>query len=397
MRGDGGNASFPDGNNMVPFANMQQPSEKKMVLVDVGALVRTRDALSSAYMSLSHSIDKAVKAYIDHTNVVLAGDGSLNVSFLTAPLDQFPRHAVMAQQALQHGAMQMQTMSNGAVAVGGAQAEALSADTKPEKRKKRAYKQRDPNAPKRPLTAYFRYLQEQRGPLGVQMKAQNDGVPSRPGDLSKEATERWNALSKTDQQPYRDAYQRALKDYEKEVVKYKAEAESGKVGEATDPVEEAGVPDVDADAEHDEEDEDVDDDEVAGATPKALDIEEDEDDSDEVESSDEEVMAPPPAPKEKTPKSAMKKSKQSVPPTPLASNIDPALAAPASSAVASSSSPERKRKATAVLSDTTEAEAGGRKKRGRKTNAEKAAEEAAPVALMTEEPAKKRKKRKVDA
>ncbi len=30
------------------------------------------------------------------------------------------------------------------------------------KRKKRAYKARDPNAPKRPLTAYFRYLGDMR-------------------------------------------------------------------------------------------------------------------------------------------------------------------------------------------------------------------------------------------
>ncbi|KAK6381162.1 hypothetical protein LTR65_001014 [Meristemomyces frigidus] len=360
MRTDGGNALLE---GTAQYASMPQ-SEKKMVAVDISEFVRTRDALSSAYMSLSSSIDRAVKAYIDHTNVVLAGDGSLNISYLTQPFDQL---ANTAQQAL-HGAAQIQ---NGTAAE----------DGKPEKRKKRAYKQRDPNAPKRPLTAYFRYLQEQRGPLGVQMKAELGGTPMKPGDLSKEATERWNKLSKDEQQPYRDAYQRALKDYEKEVVRYKAEG--GKVEEAPTPAAEEPE-EIDVDAEHEEHDDEND---AVGAGAKD-DDETDDDDDDADEASDEDEAAPPPPPPafkassletgKKTPKSAMKKSK-------LDSNIDPALAAP-------SSSPERKRKAAApASSDAAEGETGKRK-RGRK------AAEAAPVAQMTaEEPAKKKKKKKADA
>ena len=344
-------------------------------------------------MSLSHSIDKAVKAYIDHTNMVLSGDGHLDLAYLTAPFDQMSRHAVMGhQQITQPGLTQTQVVGNGVGTVAGAPAEAPAKV----KRAKRPYKARDPKAPKRPLTAYFRYLQEQRGPLGEQMKAQNDGVASRPGDLSKEATERWNALSKADQQPYRDAYQAALKEYGKLVVVYKAEAENPE--QAAAPVAEAEVPGADADAE-DVDDHEEDEAVVDSKPPAVAETEEEDDSDDDSSSSDEEVIAPPPAPKEKTPKSAMKKAKQSIPPTPLASNIDPVLAAPTPGpATSSSSSPQLKRKAPALnSSDTAEAETGAKKKRGRPSKADKAAAEQAPATPATEEPAKKKKKKKADA
>ncbi|KAI7075185.1 hypothetical protein KC327_g4597, partial [Hortaea werneckii] len=94
--GAGGDA-FMQGNGSNNFSAPQ--GEKRMVAVDVEQFVRTRDALSSAYMSLSSSIDKAVKAYIDHTNVILAGDASLNMSYLQQPFDQLAHASHIAQQA----------------------------------------------------------------------------------------------------------------------------------------------------------------------------------------------------------------------------------------------------------------------------------------------------------
>lgn len=321
--------------------------------------------LSSAYMSLSSSIDKAVKAYIDHTNVILAGDASLNVSYLQQPFDQLAHASHIAQQAFNLASGSGQ--ANGAATAAGAE----------EPRKKRPYKPRDPNAPKRPLTAYFRYLQEQRGPLGEEMKQAAGGVPQKPGDLSKEATERWNKLSKQEQQPYRDAYQHALKDYEKQVKKYKTE-QGGLVDpqvDGGDEDDEAEVP-GEVDAEHDKDDEDDD----------------DEESSDEESSEDDEpVPPPPPPPKQKTPKTKKTKS-AAVPPTPSDSNIDPAL----SGAVAKiSSSPERKRKAADGV-----AESAKKAKKSRKSAV--AETPAAPVAPMQPqvpetEKKKKRKKKSDDA
>ena len=65
------------------------------------------------------------------------------------------------------------------------------------KRKKRAYKARDPNAPKRPLTAYFRFLGENRGAIAAEIQANPEmfAASGKPGDISRVATDRWNALT----------------------------------------------------------------------------------------------------------------------------------------------------------------------------------------------------------
>lgn len=61
------------------------------------------------------------------------------------------------------------------------------------KKRKRKYnvKPKDPNAPKRPLTAYFLFLQDVRPEITAEM---GDG-PHKPGDISQEATRRWKEMS----------------------------------------------------------------------------------------------------------------------------------------------------------------------------------------------------------
>lgn len=100
-------------------------------------------------MNLSHSIDRAVHAYNEHTQAIINGDGALNASILAGPFQEITESAQkVAQQALhaQHGgSIDPQLLENGGNG---------DAVDKKGKRKKRAYKQRDPNAPRRPLTAY---------------------------------------------------------------------------------------------------------------------------------------------------------------------------------------------------------------------------------------------------
>lgn len=316
---------------------------------------------------MSSSVDRAVKAYIDHTNVILAGDASLaslDVSMLQQPFND------LAAPQLAQLALAYQQNDSAAAPV-----------TEVDGKKKRNYKPRDPNAPKRPLTAYFRYLQEQRGPAAEEMAKRGDG-PGKPGDISKAVTERWKAMTEEEQQPYKEAYQRALKDYEREVAAYKS---SGEGDAELEPEEQAN-----------------------GAAEKS--------ESDSESSTDEEEVAmPPPPPKvaspevkktPKTPKSAMKKKKESkaaedVPATPQFSSINPSVPIPSSQR--KSSSPELKRKAAADAGED-----GTKKKRGRKTNKQKEAEaaEAAEIAATPtvpasdasgDKPKKNKKKRKSEA
>jgi hypothetical protein len=320
-------------------------------------------------MSLSSSVDRAVKAYIDHTNVILSGDASL--ASLDVSMLQQPFNDLAAPQLAQLALAYQQSESNGAPVA--------EVDGK----KKRNYKPRDPNAPKRPLTAYFRYLQEQRGPAAEEMAKSANG-PGKPGDISKAVTERWKAMSEEEHAPYKEAYQRALKDYEREVATYKSTTEAETEGQAN------------------------------GAAEKAEDSDsESESSTDDEEESDAKTVMPPPPPKvaspevKKTPKSAMKKKKdakaaEDVPATPQFSSINPSVPIPSSQR--KSSSPELKRKASADAGED-----GAKKKRGRKTNKQKEAEaaEAAEIASTPVVPASdvgsdkpkkdKKKKRKSEA
>ena len=214
------------------------------------------------------------------------------------------------------------------------------------KRKKRAYKARDPNAPKRPLTAYFRFLGENRASIAKEIQDNPElfSASGKPGDISRVATDRWNALTKDEQDPYRAAYQAALKEYEKEVEKYKASGgeaaflDDTKVDESVlEPVTQAGAANIIEDDDSD-------------------------DDSDE----EEEVVAPPPQPVKSPKKAAARKSKPTTVAPAEVFGINPAnvVAAPAPALPAAPPSPDRKRRAAA------EAE-GSTKKRSRKSGADK--------------------------
>lgn len=332
-------------------------------------------------MSLSAAIDKAVKAYIDHTNAVLTGDSSLNVSYLTQPFNTLvaPQIAQFALQAHQNGGGILPPPS---LAAGAGAGPLTSADLDAVvKRKKRAYKPRDPNAPKRPLTAYFRFLHEIR-PILTEKMAKDPTGSHKPGDLSKEATDRWNNMPQAERDPYHNAYKEAMKQYSKDHEAYKA-----KVG--TDLVEENALALAMAKpAEDDDDDDDGDD---------------DDDDDDDDDTEDDEIALPPPPPPKKaaTPRSAMKKEKKPAAeaPTPRFSSINP----PEASAPASSPPAKAKSAAAAKRKPEPEPEVEDeepKKKRGRANKADKAQTESG--ASQTEESAnpkkKDRKKRKsVDA
>lgn len=151
------------------------------IRIDAKAVANAAQLMSS-YIHLSSAMDNAVKAYIDHANAVLAGDTTLNFGKMIEPLETMKRsHGVVA------AAGQALALTNGGVAD-------ADEDTKG-KRKKRAYKARDPNMPKRPMTAYFRYLHENRAPITKEM-----GPGFKPGDISKEATARWGRLTEEEKE-----------------------------------------------------------------------------------------------------------------------------------------------------------------------------------------------------
>ncbi|KAI9805886.1 MAG: hypothetical protein M1825_000500 [Sarcosagium campestre] len=163
-----------------------------IIQVNIEDFVRTRDTVVSSLETLKSAVEDLSRAYIVHTNSVLSGPGSnLEIASLSNNLT--------AGSGL------------GAGTVGDA---AVAADGEPKKKKKRAH---DPNAPKRPLTPYFLYMQSARPII-----AKDLGENAKPGDVSAEGTKRWKEMPLKESELWSEAYHKNLAEYQDRVKAYKA-------------------------------------------------------------------------------------------------------------------------------------------------------------------------------
>ncbi|GMM31308.1 high-mobility group nucleosome-binding protein [Martiniozyma asiatica (nom. inval.)] len=88
------------------------------------------------------------------------------------------------------------------------------AAVKKEKRKK------DPNAPKRALSAYMFFAAENRD----KVRADNEGISF--GEIGKKLGDMWKSMSDEDKQPYADKAEADKKRYEKEKSDYMKKKET---------------------------------------------------------------------------------------------------------------------------------------------------------------------------
>lgn len=77
---------------------------------------------------------------------------------------------------------------------------------------------KDPNAPKKPQTAYFAFLADKR----EHVKAQNPSISHK--DVLRKLGELWNALTPAQKGPYEKTAEASKKKYEKEFATYKKSA-----------------------------------------------------------------------------------------------------------------------------------------------------------------------------
>ncbi|ESZ93610.1 nucleosome binding protein [Sclerotinia borealis F-4128] len=80
-------------------------------------------------------------------------------------------------------------------------------------------KKKDPNAPKRGLSAYMFFANEQRD----NVREENPGITF--GQVGKVLGERWKALNEKQRIPYEESAARDKKRYEEEKAIYNADAE----------------------------------------------------------------------------------------------------------------------------------------------------------------------------
>lgn len=123
----------------------------------------------------------------------------------------------------------------------------------PKGSKKKKFK--DPNAPKRPPSAFFIFCSEFRP------KVKNESPGLTIGDVAKRLGEMWNGTAAEDKQPYEKKALKLKEKYEKDIAAYRAKGKTGGSAPAKAPPKvEKKEEDDDDDDEEDEEDEDDDED-----------------------------------------------------------------------------------------------------------------------------------------
>ncbi|XP_068607592.1 high mobility group protein B2a [Brachionichthys hirsutus] len=121
-------------------------------------------------------------------------------------------------------------------------------------------KKKDPNAPKRPPSAFFVFCSEHRP------KIKEEYPGSSIGDTAKKLGELWSTQSANDKAPYNAKAAKLKEKYEKDVASYKAKcgpgkSDAGKKGGPGRPAPKSAEQQDDDDDDEDEDDEDEDDDE----------------------------------------------------------------------------------------------------------------------------------------
>jgi hypothetical protein len=126
--------------------------------------------------TLQAAIQTLSTAYIKHTNAVLGEHGAaLDVDSVAAKLGENPL-------------FKLGEPSNRAPSP----AKSVVADA-PADKKERKKRQHDPNAPKRPLTPFFLYMQTARPIIAADL-----GADVAKGAVSQEGTRRWGTMAEED-------------------------------------------------------------------------------------------------------------------------------------------------------------------------------------------------------
>lgn len=130
----------------------------------------------------------------------------------------------------------------------------------PPKGAKKGKRKKDPNAPKRPPSAFFIFCSEHRSKI----KGDNPGISI--GDIAKKLGVMWSEQSPKEKAPFEQKALKLREKYEKDITAYRAKGSKSDAGKKGGPGRPAGgkkaapVDDDDDDDEDEDDDEEEDDD-----------------------------------------------------------------------------------------------------------------------------------------
>ncbi|XPS79781.1 hypothetical protein M3J09_011753 [Ascochyta lentis] len=247
------------------MAKTKKPSadDAGELMVSVEVYTRTRDSvivsLTNLQAGLTHvqnGLNDLLRAYMEHTTSVIAGeDGALDKLQLPPNITATANAAIEAASSTANGIAQAITA--------GDKTEGAADTGKPAKgiKRKREKKEKDPNAPKKPLTAAFLYAQTARpivrgdleAALGPEQKLE-------PNAVNLEVNKRWNEMPEEDKETWRQSYRDSMEQWKEEMAAYTAKNATAAVdlhdddeaSEAEAEIELEAAVDSDASSEDDE-------------------------------------------------------------------------------------------------------------------------------------------------
>ncbi|KAL2063559.1 hypothetical protein VTL71DRAFT_5364 [Oculimacula yallundae] len=303
----------------------EKPKEGATLSIDVDSFVRTRDSVVTGLATLQDAIQTLSSAYIKHTNAVLGEHG--------AGLDVDSSLQKLAQNPL----LNLGELGNRAASP----AKSVTA-AEPDK-KERKKRQHDPNAPKRPLTPFFLYMQTARPIIAADL-----GADSPKKAVGVEGTRRWGTMAADDKQLWTNAYKDNLRLYNARMHSYK----SGENPDAKDMSDQDAA--IYADEHNIGADNSADAQLVGESSAAAL------HDEDAEGEPDKEPTPPPKTPKAKAGGRKAKASKNNTPaapPTPVVPASASSIVPPKSAAPEKEKSPDKKRKRTSKKDEVAAAAA----------------------------------------
>ncbi|KAK0730409.1 hypothetical protein B0H67DRAFT_561615 [Lasiosphaeris hirsuta] len=172
---------------VVPIPVAAAPAAPKITpVIDVDNFIRVRDSVYQRLGTIQELIKSFSQDYLRQTNLLL-GEGTNLENGLD--LDPF-------------GSLMQANFSTQQPAV--------------EEKKERKKRTHDPNAPKRPLTPYFLYMQTARPIIASDL-----GEEAPKGAVQEEGQRRWSVMNATEKAGWNTAYQYNLRLYNARVHSYK--------------------------------------------------------------------------------------------------------------------------------------------------------------------------------
>ncbi|KAJ4338809.1 hypothetical protein N0V87_003724 [Didymella glomerata] len=194
------------------------------LMVSVESYTRTRDSvivsLSNLQAGLAHvqsGLNELLRAYLEHTNSVIAGEDGV--------LEKLNLGKEIAATA--NATIEAASTANGiAQAISAADKDKTEAAAeKPGKgtKRKREKKEKDPNAPKKPLTAAFLYAQTARPIVRGDLEAAlGPDQKLEPNAVNLEVNKRWNEMTEEDKETWRQSYRDSMEQWKEEMKTYTA-------------------------------------------------------------------------------------------------------------------------------------------------------------------------------